>query len=468
DGTTIDANKDGLSDTAASTPAIGAAAPKSTLSAHTTSTTPVGTTPPDLIPATTIDANKDGLSNAAVSTPAISAAASKSTLIPHTTSITPDGTTPHDSTAANDSTTAIDSVVANTPGGTTDVNEGLSGAAASTSPVDAAASNSGATGVSIATLFDQGDLDAILDRAQFDQKRAAHKASTTNNANTNTNTTTAAAQPPTTNSDKPTVKRSFPLGSKAPARVLKRVKVPVTTTDSGSSRGTGTGAGVGTDTDSDEATDANKGKSKGKGKGKGKAKRKPKAKAPTTSARADTSLPRNKQSQVVGRRLKAKVHTAEGQAAYERRKQRFYEQRQRNAVSMWTTIDPERYIFFWSAAQKFGWLSQWWTVTGFTVGGMQYISAEQYMMYHKAMLFKDKDASNITLAGRIMEETSNRQIKIMGRQVKGLDQEVWDDNRERIVREGNLAKFTASDPLKWALLSTGNKILVEASPSDSI
>ncbi|KAI0459214.1 hypothetical protein F5B21DRAFT_499840 [Xylaria acuta] len=34
--------------------------------------------------------------------------------------------------------------------------------------------------------------------------------------------------------------------------------------------------------------------------------------------------------------------------------------------------------------------------------------------------------------------------------------------------EGNLAKFTASEPMKWALLSTGNKILVEASPSDSI
>ncbi|KAI0185226.1 hypothetical protein EV127DRAFT_503299, partial [Xylaria flabelliformis] len=135
---------------------------------------------------------------------------------------------------------------------------------------------------------------------------------------------------------------------------------------------------------------------------------------------------------------------------------------------MWTSRKAEDYIFFYSAQKKYGWLSQWWCVTGFEFKGKKYDSAEQYMMYQKALLFKDKDPSNITLAGRIMEEKSQGMIRLMGRQVKGLDQNVWEENRERIVREGNLAKFVCSAPMRWALLSTGNKILVEASPNDTV
>ena len=45
---------------------------------------------------------------------------------------------------------------------------------------------------------------------------------------------------------------------------------------------------------------------------------------------------------------------------------------------------------------------------------------------------------------------------------------IWNTHKDRIVIEGNIAKFSQNANLKAFLLSTGNKILVEASPYDKI
>ncbi|KAI9758313.1 MAG: hypothetical protein M1815_003516 [Lichina confinis] len=96
-------------------------------------------------------------------------------------------------------------------------------------------------------------------------------------------------------------------------------------------------------------------------------------------------------------------------------------------------------------------------------------TAEQYMMYGKAILFGD-----VEVAEKILKTTSPAQQKKLGRQVKNFDDDVWQREREKIVQDGNYYKFSAAvdeterKTLRLLLLKTGNKELVEAAPRDRI
>jgi predicted NAD-dependent protein-ADP-ribosyltransferase YbiA (DUF1768 family) len=103
------------------------------------------------------------------------------------------------------------------------------------------------------------------------------------------------------------------------------------------------------------------------------------------------------------------------------------------------------------------------------------------MMHQKAILFGDTAS-----AARILKTDSPRKAKTLGRAVKDFDENVWNANREQIVREGNICKFTLAISeeglrfgsgsngelirlsLKELLLSTGERELIEASPFDKI
>lgn len=89
---------------------------------------------------------------------------------------------------------------------------------------------------------------------------------------------------------------------------------------------------------------------------------------------------------------------------------------------------------------------------------MTFQSTEQYMMYHKAILFED-----IAVSEQIMETADPMEQKRLGRQVAGFTDDGWKANRERIVEEGNWNKFkNATDPeLRTKLLETGDRELVE-------
>ncbi len=117
----------------------------------------------------------------------------------------------------------------------------------------------------------------------------------------------------------------------------------------------------------------------------------------------------------------------------------------------------DKYFFFWR-----GPFSQW-IPSKFTINNIKYSHAEQYMMHQKALLFGD----NLT-AKKILEATDPKEQKRLGRQVKGYDEKIWRENRERIVYDGNYAKFTQNKQSYNKLMNTGNKLLVEASPVDRI
>ena len=115
------------------------------------------------------------------------------------------------------------------------------------------------------------------------------------------------------------------------------------------------------------------------------------------------------------------------------------------------------YAFFYRGA-----LSQWWP-SEFRTESIRFNCCEQYMMFKKAMLFGD-----VKTAAEIISETSPKNIQDLGRQVKNFDQYIWDKVKRDIVYKGNYYKFTQNEKLKEILLSTENKVLVEASPYDKI
>lgn len=125
------------------------------------------------------------------------------------------------------------------------------------------------------------------------------------------------------------------------------------------------------------------------------------------------------------------------------------------------------YLFFWGHKQSGtgvtkSCLSQWY-LSRFTVNGQEYKTAEHFMMAEKARLFGDRASEQ-----RIFAAETPDQAKSLGRKVNGFASELWEQHRFEIVAEGNLNKFSQRPELARFLISTGNKILVEASPVDAI
>ncbi|HMV61545.1 MAG TPA: NADAR family protein, partial [Agitococcus sp.] len=60
------------------------------------------------------------------------------------------------------------------------------------------------------------------------------------------------------------------------------------------------------------------------------------------------------------------------------------------------------------------------------------------------------------------------EAKKLGRAVKNFNAEQWQQHSFDIVVQGNIAKFSQNVQLKDFLLTTGQRVLVEASPLDTI
>ena len=127
-----------------------------------------------------------------------------------------------------------------------------------------------------------------------------------------------------------------------------------------------------------------------------------------------------------------------------------------------------KFLFFWGHQPQAdgsigeGCLSQWWPCR-FTVEGVEYTCAEQYMMAEKARLFGDRE--NLEA---ILRAAHPKEMKALGRAVRNFDQETWESRCYQIVLRGNLEKFRQNPELLEFLLGTGRRILVEASPRDRI
>ncbi|MCN9242767.1 NADAR family protein [Streptomyces sp. RY43-2] len=127
-----------------------------------------------------------------------------------------------------------------------------------------------------------------------------------------------------------------------------------------------------------------------------------------------------------------------------------------------------KYLYFWGhrppADGRIGksCLSQWWP-SPFTVDGVEYATAEHWMMASKARLFADAEAERAAVRA-----PNPALAKKAGRLVRGFDDAVWERERFAIVVEGSVHKFAAHPALREFLLTTGDRVLVEASPVDRV
>jgi ribA/ribD-fused uncharacterized protein len=125
------------------------------------------------------------------------------------------------------------------------------------------------------------------------------------------------------------------------------------------------------------------------------------------------------------------------------------------------------YIFFWGhQASKDGIItkscfSQWW-LSSFVVEDVLYYSAEHWMMAKKAELF------DTVKVHEIINTKSPSEVKTIGKEIENYDENIWKENRYEIVKQGTFHKFSQNQVLKTFLLSTKEKIIVEASPVDKI
>jgi len=136
-------------------------------------------------------------------------------------------------------------------------------------------------------------------------------------------------------------------------------------------------------------------------------------------------------------------------------------------------------ITFWGANKPNGYMSNWF-MSDFTYNPKihthlvgcksihespktMFLCVEQFMMWAKARLFKDFDIANV-----ILQEENPKRMKTLGRDVSGFDNAVWSTWRYDIVYLACMLKFSQNQELNNKLVSTGNSIIVEASPYDKI
>lgn len=137
-----------------------------------------------------------------------------------------------------------------------------------------------------------------------------------------------------------------------------------------------------------------------------------------------------------------------------------------NTITRFQKNENPEFLFFWGYTVKDeitkACFSQWFAGE-FEEGGIIYRTAEHYMMAGKAKLFNDTE-----ILEQILKSETPNQAKSLGRKIRNFNPEIWDEHKYQIVKHGNLLKFSQNEQFKEFLLSTGEKILVEASPYDTI
>ena len=127
-----------------------------------------------------------------------------------------------------------------------------------------------------------------------------------------------------------------------------------------------------------------------------------------------------------------------------------------------------KFLFFWGHTPKrnsivnASCLSQWFP-RAFEIDGVRYATAEHFMMASKAKLFADEAAH-----AEVLRAKSPAEAKAAGRAVESYDDAKWERARFDAVMRGNVAKFGQHDDLRTFLLSTADRVIVEASPRDTI
>ncbi len=118
-------------------------------------------------------------------------------------------------------------------------------------------------------------------------------------------------------------------------------------------------------------------------------------------------------------------------------------------------------IGFFHEYEAYGCFSNWYPAE-FDYAGKHFLNAEQFMMYHKVMMFGKYD-----LAEQIMKSKDPYECKkIAGQKFPEFRAEIWEEVCQTVVKRGVKAKFVQNPDLLKKLLGTGEALLAECSPYD--
>lgn len=95
--------------------------------------------------------------------------------------------------------------------------------------------------------------------------------------------------------------------------------------------------------------------------------------------------------------------------------------------------------------------------------GHTFQTTEQAFMWAKANGFKDK-----ATAAKILAEANPAKAKLLGREVQPFSNVYWDLNKEFLMYEVTLAKYSQFENYRKILLETGDKELVEVNGKDRV
>jgi ribA/ribD-fused uncharacterized protein len=142
--------------------------------------------------------------------------------------------------------------------------------------------------------------------------------------------------------------------------------------------------------------------------------------------------------------------------------QRTYELYEEFAVTGKEMPATENVVGFFHEYGPNGWFSNWYPAV-FTVDGVTYLNAEQYLMHQKALCCGDT-----ATAAKVMENPDPKTVKLLGRAITPYDDAKWAAVRQEVIYRGLLAKFGQNSGLKHQLLVTGDALIAECSPNDRI
>lgn len=99
--------------------------------------------------------------------------------------------------------------------------------------------------------------------------------------------------------------------------------------------------------------------------------------------------------------------------------------------------ETESHVYFWGS-----YLLNWFKCS-FKDDQFSYPSSEAYLMAQKALLFNDKES-----AEKIVKTNDPKKQKFLGRQVKGFNDDLWNQHKFDILVKGLFLKFEQNPSLK--------------------
>lgn len=128
-----------------------------------------------------------------------------------------------------------------------------------------------------------------------------------------------------------------------------------------------------------------------------------------------------------------------------------------------SVITTDTHLFFYSGAEHW---SNWHRTTDQFEDpntGFMFDTSEGHFMWQKARFFNDEK-----IADRIARTRDAATVKSLGRQIKGYDDKRWECVRLGCMTYSCYLKYSQNKPWGEELKATGDRTLVEMSPTDRI